>query len=205
MAYSLKSVAAAVGALVLAALPSTGFASTLTFNLAQLAGFSQLSSSNPLTLTINTGPGGGSVGLTTIFTPPQVGAQSADVGLAALAIAFAAGDNFLLRLANTNENAWDFALTVVTNVGTFSTGAVTLAAGGPFTAFSVGLGAIAGTISSVYFTVAGSVPIGGIDRVAEYRIAPPVPIPPALALFGVGAVSLGWWQRRKKSTAVAAA
>ena len=97
-------------------------ASTITLGLPDISGFSQLGSSTAGTITVNNGliPAATAYTFTTIFVPPQTGAQTADVGLAGLNIAFGAGDDLSLNLKNTNENPWDFQLVVVTDQGVFS-------------------------------------------------------------------------------------
>jgi hypothetical protein len=187
---------ATAGALVLFAFPAPGHA--ITLGLTDIAGFSMLSSSDPGTITVNNGivPDGSAVTLTTIFAPPQIGQQSASVGLAGLNIAFNGGDLFGLHITNTNENAWVFQLVAVTDQGTFMSGASALIPDtGDF--YHAALGGVAGTISSVFFVISGSVPFPDGDRTAEYEIAP-VPIPPALALFGGGLVGLGLLSRRRR-------
>ena len=115
------------------------------------------------------GPVAAQVNLGTDFTPPQMGLQSASVGLAGLNIAFNGGDSFSLHLTNTDENTWIFQLVAVTDQGTFMSAAqaLSLDVGADF---SAALGGVAGTISSVYFVVSGDVPLPDGDRTSEYDV-----------------------------------
>jgi hypothetical protein len=142
-----------------------------TFSLIDIAGFSMLSSTDPGTVTINNGivPAGTAVTLTTDFSPPQVGLQSASVGLSGLNIAFNGGDSFSLNLVNVDENPWIYQLVVVTDQGTFMSAAMSLVPDVGAT-FQAALGGVAGTISSAYFVVSGNVPQPDGDRTAEYDI-----------------------------------
>ncbi|MEZ6194094.1 MAG: PEP-CTERM sorting domain-containing protein [Phycisphaerales bacterium] len=171
-------------------------ASTITLGLPDIAGFSQLSSSDASTITVNNGliPAATAYTFTTIFVPPQTGAQTADVGLAGLNIAFGAGDDLSLNLKNTNENPWDFQLVVVTDQGVFSSALQSLIPTQDAD-FTASLGGVAGTISSAYFVVGGVVPQLDGDRTPEYQIAP-IPEPASLALVTLGATCIAGRRRR---------
>jgi hypothetical protein len=196
---SFRNAAIAAVALFVGSFPAVANAATLTFSLTDLLGFSQLSASDPGTLTVNNGvvPAEGSVTISSIFAPPQSGLQSVDVGLSGLAIAFAAGDSFSLNLKNTNENPWTYQLVAVTDQGTFMSVAQSLAPGGLFTSFVASLGGVAGTISSVFFNISANVPFADGDRTAEYHISS-VPLPPALLLFGGALLGFGGIARRRR-------
>lgn len=189
---------AAIASLALGiAAPSAGNAATLSLSLASISGFTQLSSSDPGTVTINNGiiPAGTAVTISSIFVPPQSGAQSVDVGLAGLSTAFNAGDNFALVLKNNNENSWTFKLVAVTDVGTFMSAASTFAPG-ITQMFTAALGGVSGIISSVYFVISGSVPFPDGDRTAEYQIST-VPLPAAFLLFGSALLGLAGASRKR--------
>ena len=106
--------------------PIAASANTLSLILGDIGGFSQLTSSGAVTTTVNNGlvPDGTAVTITSIFGPPQVGVQSANVGLAGLNIAFLGGDLSALNLENTNENPWNYQLVAVTDQRTFMSAAL---------------------------------------------------------------------------------
>ena len=158
--------------------PNSAAASSISFTLAEIATFFQITSSDAATTTINNGiiPAGTEVALTTNFAPPNAGLESANVGLTGLSIAFAAGDTFDLGIKNTNENSWTYELVVAADTGTFFSGSLSLIPGAS-SAFSTALGAVAGTIASVYIVISAVVPIGPEgDRTAEYHVGVPGPI-----------------------------
>jgi hypothetical protein len=182
--------------LLVGAVASAAQANTITLTVPDLAGYSGLSSTDPATITVNNGiiPAGTAVTLTTDFAPPQIGLQSASVGLAGQNIAFNGGDSFCLNLENTNENTWTFQLVTVTDQGTFMSATQSLAPDMD-ASFSAALGGVAGTISSSYFVVSGILPFSDGDRTAEYQVAP-VPEPASLTLLVLGATCLaGRWRR----------
>lgn len=185
----------AAGVLAVGLLSGAAQASTITLGLPDLANFSQLGSSAAGTITVNNGliPAGTDITFTTIFVPPQTGAQTADVGLAGLNIPFNAGDDFMLNLENTNENPWDFQLVVVTDQGVFSSALQSLVPTQDAD-FTASLGGVAGTISSAYFVIGGTVPYPDGDRTPEYQINP-IPEPASLALLTLGATCLATRRR----------
>lgn len=193
-----RNLIAAICALFTLTAPSVGHAVTLT--LSDIAGFSMLSSSNMATVTVNNGiiPAGTAVTISTIFSPPQTGLQTANVGLAGLNIAFDAGDVFELFLENTNENPWTFQLVAVTDQGTFMSTAQSLVPD-MGALFAAALGGVGGTITSVFFIISGNVPFPDGDRTAEYQISPSeIPVPGALILFGTALLGYGGLFSRKR-------
>jgi len=133
------------------------------------------------------------------------GDVTADIGKTGLNIGASTGDTFKLLIGNTNENPWDFSLTVITDNGTFSSSTVELPNLTPpeFTLFSVDLnGAGITKITDVYITVGADIPLPGLggdtDRTAEFTVHA-VPLPAAVWLFGsalVGMAGIGYRRSR---------
>lgn len=125
--------------------------------------------------------------------------ESANVGLTGLSISHGSGDQFFININNINENPWNFSLTVSDGTNTASTGPFSIVNGTSQYLF-VNLSGL-GTISSVYLTVSGTVPISGPinnnDFVAEYRVS--APEPSSMALLGSGFIGLAGLLRRKLS------
>jgi hypothetical protein len=110
-------------------------------------------------------------------------------------VPFSDGDVLSLFVKNTNENKWTYQLFAETSVGTFMSSVLSLlpTESANFSALLTGLGD--GTLTKAFIRLTGNL---SVDRTAEYQVAAPVPIPPALALFGAGLFGLGLLSRKRK-------
>jgi hypothetical protein len=202
IAKSLRLTAmAVVGATAMFVAATSAQATTYTPSLADLAGFTQVGQSSAGISTSNLGIDGSQVDFNTVFGSPAAGPSYANVGQTGLSVAFSAGDTAAINVGNDNESAWTYQLFIETSAGNFSSAPVVLTPGN--SALLVAALAGGGTITAGYVQISAVIPIprpdGTVDRTAEYHLSPaPVPIPPALALFGGGIVGLGVLARKRK-------
>ncbi len=191
------------GAMTIAGIPS---AQALTLSTGQIGSFDVISWSGIPGFHQNAG-GSPAVNFSTIFNVdnPNPSYQTITIGNDSLSQGFGAGEYLYLTVDNTNENPWDFTL----EANGSSSGVVSILDGSS-AILKVFLGAIDGTLTSVRLTVGALLPMitpnangvgSHLDYTAEYNVAP-VPIPPALALFGGGLAGIALLARRRKQKPV---
>lgn len=124
-----------------------------------------------------------------------VGAYTATSGFTLGAARGVAGDTFTIILTNNNGSPWNFSVSI--NNGALSSGPFMVANGGGSRTFTFVLPA--GGLTQVSVTVGATLPIGGTDRGAEYRITS-VPEPTSMLLLGTGLLgAAGAFRRRFKA------
>lgn len=188
-----------LAALAVIVLPAQ--ADTVYLDAATIQGFTQISATgSPTTGATNNLATGAE--FTTTWLAGVSGANSANVGAAALNLDWTGFDTFEIFVANNNESDWNFTVSVFDGTNTASSTLASLSPDGVRTSFTVDISALnLATIQSVYVTVGGTLPVDGRDRTAEYALTT-VPLPAAAWLFGsalLGIAGIGY--RRKASKA----
>lgn len=170
-------------------------AMTVSISPATVQAFTQLSATGS-PVTIKTSEIAAGAGFTTVWSSTVSGINSANIGQSGLGLNWSGFDTFSLNLANDNENAWSFSISVSDGTTAATSTVQVLPNNSVASLFSVDItGLDLTTIDSVYLTVSADLPINGIDRTAEYT-ASAVPVPAAVWLFGSALGLLGWLRRR---------
>jgi hypothetical protein len=170
-------------------------AATVTLSPANIQSFTQINATGS-PVTIKTSDTVVGAGFTTVWGSSVNGVNSADVGATGLGSDWSGFDTFALNIANDNEHAWLFTVSVFDGTTTVTSAGQLLPNNSVESLFSVDITSLTLTaIDSVFVTLSGNLPINFIDRTAEYTINT-VPVPAAAWLFGSALGLLGWLRRK---------
>ena len=176
-------------------------AAVVSLSPADIQNFSQIGSAgtgSPL-FTGKTSDTATGAGFTTLWGSGVNGVNSADIGETGLGLDWTGFDTFSLNIANDNENAWYFTISVSDGSNTVTSSSQLLPNDSIANLFSVDITSLDLTmIDSAFITVSADLPINEFDRTAEYTIST-VPVPAAAWLFGSALGLLGWVRRSRIS------